>query len=208
MSAFFFPRPFPACLFSFVRGSDISLPPRILLRRRASCFQPRAFVSCPCPVNVLSVSSQPLLNLLSVSSQPPHIVSMLECIASTHTSSLGVLSAHRRIAVARVGHCMPSSCPPTLEASRRAFRLRLMSPRVSRDRRVTVSLPQRCRSGGHNRWAAAQRRRRSSSPSCLVHTLDPRHGCCCEELASRRPSVSTARPPSALHRKVPDLGFM
>ena len=71
LSAFFFPRPFPACLFSFVRGSDISLPPRILLRRRASCFQPRAFVSCPCPVNVLSVSSQPLLNLLSVSSQPP-----------------------------------------------------------------------------------------------------------------------------------------
>ena len=108
MSAFFFPRPFPACLFSFVRGSDISLPPRILLRRRASCFQPRAFVSCPCPVNVLSVSSQPLLNLLSVSSQPPHIVSLLECIASTHTSSLGVLSAHRRIAVARVAHCMPS----------------------------------------------------------------------------------------------------
>ena len=99
---------FPACLFSFVRGSDISLPPRILLRRRASCFQPRAFVSCPCPVNVLSVSSQPLLNLLSVSSQPPHIVSLLECIASTHTSSLGVLSAHRRIAVARVAHCMPS----------------------------------------------------------------------------------------------------
>ena len=108
LSAFFFPRPFPACLFSFVRGSDISLPPRILLRRRASCFQPRAFVSCPCPVNVLSVSSQPLLNLLSVSSQPPHIVSLLECIASTHTSSLGVLSAHRRIAVARVAHCMPS----------------------------------------------------------------------------------------------------
>ena len=98
----------PACLFSFIRGSDISLPPRILLRRRASCFQPRAFVSCPCPVNVLSVSSQPLLNLLSVSSQPPHIVSLLECIASTHTSSLGVLSAHRRIAVARVAHCMPS----------------------------------------------------------------------------------------------------
>ena len=95
MSAFFFPRPFPACLFSFVRGSDISLPPRILLRRRASCFQPRAFVSCPCPVNVLSVSSQPLLNLLSVSSQPPHIVSLLECIASTHTSSLRT-SSHRR----------------------------------------------------------------------------------------------------------------
>ena len=112
LSAFFSPRPFPACLFSFVRGSDISLPPRILLRRRASCFQPRAFVSCPCPVNVLSVSSQPLLNLLSVSSQPPHIVSLLECIASTHTSSLGVLSAHRRIAVARVGHCMPSSFFP------------------------------------------------------------------------------------------------
>ena len=97
LSAFFFPRPFPTCLFSFVRGSDISLPPRILLRRRASCFQPRAFVSCPCPVNVLWVSSQ-----------PPHIVSLLECIASTHTSSLGVLSAHRRIAVARVAHCMPS----------------------------------------------------------------------------------------------------
>ena len=95
LSAFFFPRPFPACLFSFVRGSDISLPPRILLRRRASCFQPRAFVSCPCPVNVLSVSSQPLLNLLSVSSQPPHIVSLLECIASTHTSSLRT-SSHRR----------------------------------------------------------------------------------------------------------------
>ena len=51
-------------------------------------------------------------------------------------------------------HCMPASCPPTLEASRRAFRLRLMSPRAYRDREAKVSLLQRCRSGGRRRLTA------------------------------------------------------
>eukprot|EP00966_Prymnesium_polylepis_P279551 6458019-Prymnesium_polylepis.1 len=38
--------------------------------------------------------------------------------------------------------------------SRRAFRLRLMSPRAYRDREAKVSLFQRCRSGGRRRLTA------------------------------------------------------
>eukprot|EP00966_Prymnesium_polylepis_P062606 1452912-Prymnesium_polylepis.1 len=55
---------------------------------------------------------------------------------------------------------MSASCPPTLEASRRAFRLRLMSPRAYRDREAKVTLFQRCRSGGRRRLTAYRDPRR------------------------------------------------
>eukprot|EP00966_Prymnesium_polylepis_P084368 1952702-Prymnesium_polylepis.1 len=51
---------------------------------------------------------------------------------------------------------MPASCPPSRKARRRAFRLWLMSPRAYRDREASVSLLQRCRSGGRRRLTARQ----------------------------------------------------
>eukprot|EP00966_Prymnesium_polylepis_P180999 4192413-Prymnesium_polylepis.1 len=50
---------------------------------------------------------------------------------------------------------MSVSCPLTLEASRRPFRLRLMSLRAYRDREANVSLLQHCRSGGRRRRLTA-----------------------------------------------------
>eukprot|EP00966_Prymnesium_polylepis_P286931 6627614-Prymnesium_polylepis.1 len=72
---------------------------------------------------------------------------------------------------------MPASCPPALEASRRAFRLRLMSPRVYRDREAKVSLLQLSRPARlHTLFVRVYLRLNSSNdcPQCMyTHPIHP-----------------------------------